>query len=117
MRALITFVCLLTISGCANKPVAHSSASGLDRLVGQNVTLSGEFDLNGVVAPYITYNGEEVYLEPHGSFTWGSNYRRLQGKVVGISGVLHFRHFEPSDDQHPPDYFYFDAETSKVELK
>lgn len=117
MRALLIFAFLLMVSGCANGPVARSSDTELEGLVGQHVTLSGQFELAGIVGPYIKYNGKQVYLEPQGSFRWGSDYERMQGKVVTINGVLHFRHFEPSDVQHPPDHFYFDAENAKVELK
>jgi hypothetical protein len=117
MRTLLILISLMILTGCANQPVARSSDTELERLVGQNVTLSGQFELGGVVDPYINCNGEQVYLVPQGSFTWGSEYERMQGKVVSISGVLHFRHYEHSEEQHPPDYFYFDLETAKVELK
>jgi hypothetical protein len=124
MRALLTFVFLLAVSGCSHSSSGRpdtSSDSKLQRLVEQDVTLRGQFELAGKIGPYIHRTGEPVYLVPHGSFSWGSDYERMQGKVVSISGILHFRHFEQvttSDSvAQPSDYFYFDAETAKVRLE
>jgi hypothetical protein len=121
MRALVPFICLLVLAGCSQTAVTHSSDAELQRLVGQSVTLSGQFELYGKVGPYIRRRGEPVYLVPHGSFSWGSDYERVQGKVVSITGTLHFRHFErvainAMMDQ-PSDYFYLDAETAKIRLE
>jgi hypothetical protein len=41
----------------------------------------------------------------------------MQGKVVRVTGVLHFSHFESKTNdtvEAPQDYFYFDAETAKI---
>ena len=99
----------------------RSSDAELQRLIGQNVTLSGQFEMAGVVGPYIHRQGEPVYLVPHGSFSWGSDYERMQGKVVTIAGTLHFRHFERVATNammnQPFDYFYLDAETAKIRLE
>jgi hypothetical protein len=85
------------------------------------VTLSGQFELAGKSGPYIHCSGKPVYLVPHGSFSPDSAYERMQGKVVSITGVLRFRHFDRiTTDQpvaQPLDYFYFDAETAKVRLE
>jgi hypothetical protein len=111
----------MIVSGCANQPVAGGSQTDLPRLVGQDVTLSGKFELYGKAGPFIYCNGQPVYVMPQGSFTWGSQYDAMEGKDVSISGVLHFRHFERvmTGDavQQPLDYYYFDAETAKVSLK
>ncbi len=122
MRAFPILISLMILTGCANQPVADSSAPDLQRLVGQSVTLSGKFELAGKEGPYIYCNGRPVYLVAQGSYSRGSEYDSLQGKEVSISGVLHFRHFErakTSDviEQVPVDFFYFDAETAKVSEK
>jgi len=122
MRALLILFCLLIASGCTHSPVARATSdSELQHLVGQSVTLHGQFELAGKVGPYIQRSGEPVYLVPHGSFSWGSDYERMQGKVVSITGVLRFRHFEHATTNdmvdQPSDYFYLDAETAKVRLE
>ena len=121
MRTLVPFICLLVLAGCLERPVVRSPDTELQRLVGQSVTLSGQFELAGKVGPYIHRQGEPVYLVSHGSFTWGPDYERMQGKVVSITGTLHFQHSERGTGgdmvQRPPDYFYLDAETAKFRLE
>jgi hypothetical protein len=124
MRALLTFVFLLAVSGCSHSQAgrhATTSDSELQRLVDHTVTLRGQFELAGKVGPYIHRTGEPVYLVPHGSFRWGSEYQQMQGKLVSITGILRFRHFEriktDEIDDRPADYFYFDLETAKVRLE
>ena len=121
MRTSLILVSLMILTGCANQPVADSSAPDLQGSVGQNVTLSGKFELVGKVGPYIYCNGQPVYLVPQGSYNWGSQYDSMVGKDVSFTGVLHFHHFEHARTgdavEQPLDYFYFDAETAKVELK
>ena len=45
----------------------------------------------------------------------------MQGKVVSITGILRFRHFDRVKTDtlvdQPADYFYFDAETAKIRLE
>jgi hypothetical protein len=124
MRALLSFVVLLTVVGCSHGPVARQATSSdaeLQRLVGQSVTLHGRFELAGKVGPYIQRAGEPVYLVPHGSFSWGSDYERMQGKLVSVTGTLRFQHSERAKLSdavaEPPDYFYLDAETAKIRLE
>jgi len=124
MRALLTIILLLVFSGCAHHPAGHTAIASdaeLQSLIGQTVTLRGQFELAGKVGPYIHRSGEPVYLVPHGSFSWGADYERMQGQVVSITGTLRFRHFEhiTTDEpvSQPLDYFYFDAETAKVRLE
>jgi hypothetical protein len=94
---------------------------GLQRLVGQTVTLRGRFELAGKVGPYIDRSGRPVYLVPHGSFSWGSAYEQMQGKVVSITGTLRFRQFEhvatDGASAQAFDYFYFDAETARIKIE
>jgi hypothetical protein len=80
------------------------------------VTLNGSWSLNGIVGPYIFANNREVYVVSKGNFSWGEEYARMEGKDVRITGVLRYAHYEPSNEQHPPDHFYFEAETAKIEL-
>jgi hypothetical protein len=121
MRALLTLVCLLVASGCSPNPAAHSSASKLEEQVGQSVTLTGQFELAGKVGPYIQYDGRPVYLVPHGSLSRSSDYERVQGKTVSVTGILRHQHFEHTAVSdavaQPVDYFYFDADTAQVRLE
>jgi hypothetical protein len=104
---------------------SHSHNTTLDlelqRLVGQTATFSGKFEFAGKVGPYIHRAGEPVYLMPHGSFSWGSEYEKMQGKVVSITGILRFRHFDRvktnTFSDQPADYYYFDAEKTKIRLE
>jgi hypothetical protein len=120
MRALVSFALLLAVCSCS---LNHDTTpdSELQRLVGQTATFSGKFELAGKVGPYIHRTGEPVYLVPHGSFSWGSEYEKMQGKVVSITGILRFRHFDRVKTDtlvdQPADYFYFDAETAKIRLE
>jgi len=110
---------MLAVCSCSySHDTVHDS--DLQRLVGLTTTLSGKFELAGKVGPYINRNGEPVYLIPHGS-NWGSEHEKMQGKVVSITGILRFRHFDriksgPFVDQ-PEDCFYFEAETAKIKME
>jgi hypothetical protein len=101
--------------------VSHGSDAELQQFVGKSATLSGQFELAGKVGPYISRRDEPVYLVPHGTFGWGPEYERMQGKTVSITGILHFQHFERVSTNamidRPEDYFYFDAETAKIKLE
>ena len=120
MRSILTAFCLLVCAGCAHGPVVRNGVSpdqALQCYVGQPVTLRGRFDLAGKVGPCIHWSGEPVYLVPHGSFAWSADYKRMQGKILSITGVLCFRHFDRvvvgEMVEQPFDYYYFDAETAK----
>ena len=84
--------------------------------LGKIVTLHGTFSMRGLVGPFIQVADQTIYLEAKGSYSWGKEYDRLEGHEVKITGTLEFQHFEPSPAQHPPDYFYFRAETARIEL-
>ena len=112
-------------AGCAYTLTGGSRLNPYDEdlrpLVGKTLTLDGGFWLNGKVGPYIERHSTLVYLVPHSPFSWGSDYEHMQGKVVKITGTLHFQHFErvPTGEStnRPADYYYFDAETAKIRLK
>jgi hypothetical protein len=119
MRAFLIFVGLLVLSGCSHETTQNTPpAPELQSLVGQTVTLRGQFELAGKVGPYIHYGEQPVYLVPTLSSGLGPDYARMQGKVVNVTGVLHFYHATPvaTNDSiaRPVDYFYFDAGTAKV---
>jgi hypothetical protein len=94
----------------------EASDSELLGHVGENVTLHGKWSLRGLVGPYILVNNRSVYLVSKGNSSWGEKYARMEGKDVRITGVLRYRHYEPSTEQHPHDHFYFETETAKIEL-
>ena len=121
-RALL----LATASGCvhyhpAPTDTTNVSHDNLHRLVGQTITLRGNFSLRGKFGPYILVNSGPVYLQPTGSFTWGRSWADMEGRMVKVTGVLHF---SPLDAQRAEDtvarapiadYFYFEAETTTVQ--
>ncbi len=92
----------------------------LHRLIGQKVTLQGIFNLRGKIDPYIRRDGEPVYLQPKGSYSWGAKYGRMQDKRVTVSGILKFRHFDNAGTnemiQQPGDYYYFELERARIKL-
>ena len=100
-------------------------------LVGKQVTIRGKFSLRGVVGPYLLLgNQQAVYLVPKGSFTWGKPYSAMEGKLVAATGTLRFFHspdtkpadqamarrYPPDASARPRDYFYFEAETARLQL-
>jgi len=91
-------------------------------LIGKQITIHGKFSLLGKVGPYVVLDNQQVvYLVSMGSFTWGAPYSEMEGKRVAASGVLRFFHLPdtaPADQAKavPPDYFYFEAETTQLRL-
>jgi hypothetical protein len=83
---------------------------------GKVVMVRGEFSMRGIVGPFIRINDGLIYITSDGNYSWGKEFARMEGKDVRVIGTLGFRHFEPSPGQHPPDYFYFQAETAKIVL-
>jgi hypothetical protein len=129
---VLTIVVFLLFASCGQKNLVSSkeqastqsnvnlneaSDSELLGHVGENVTMQGKWSLGGVVGPYILSNNGPIYLVSKGNFSWGEKYARMEGKDVRVTGVLRYAHYEPSTEQHPPDHFYFDAETAKIDLK
>ena len=130
MKAIVIVVVLLSMS-CAQKspvrPKAQVSnqfngnlneASDRELLgyVGEKVTIHGKWSLRGMVGPFILAHNRPIYIVAKGNFSWGEEYARMEGKDIRVTGVLRYAHFEPSTQQHPPDHFYFEAETAKIEL-
>ncbi|HEY6047099.1 MAG TPA: hypothetical protein VIU65_10890 [Pyrinomonadaceae bacterium] len=76
----------------------------------------GKFSMRGIVGPFIHIDDGLIYLKSDGNYSWGKEFERMEGKDVRVTGTLEFRHYEASPGQHPPDYFYFRAETAKIEL-
>ena len=105
------------ISTQSNVNLNEASVSELRVHVGQKVTIHGKWSLQGLIGPYFLANNGPVYLVSKGNFSWGEKYARMEGMDVQVTGVLRYAHYEPSADQHPPDHFYFEAETANIELK
>jgi hypothetical protein len=83
---------------------------------GKVVMARGEFSMRGIVGPFIRIDDGLIYITSDGNYSWGKEFARMEGKEVRVTGMLGFRQFAPSPGQHPPDYFYFQAETAKIEL-
>ncbi len=101
--------------------VTNASESELMQHLGESVTIRGKFSMRGKVGPFILVHGRPIYLEPHGSFSWGNSYARMEGRTVRVTGTLRFAHYPTPPPQalpegRAPDHFYFEAETAKVEL-
>ena len=125
---VLTIVVLLLSGSCAQRnPVSSKAqvstqsnvnlneASNTELLghVGEKVSMHGKWSLRGMVGPYILAHNGPIYLVSKGNFSW-EKFERMEGKDVRVTGVLRYAHFEPSAEQHPPDYFYFEAETADV---
>ena len=129
-RLSISLVVLLAAAGCAQRastptPTTLDLTSAPDRELqqhlGENVTMHGQFSLYGKLAPFIQVGGRPIYIEPHGSFSWGEPFASMEGHDVRVIGTLRFAHYpDPPPGDLPagraPDHFYFEAETAKVEL-
>ena len=99
----------------------EESHSDLRPLVGRQVTLRGTFSLRGKVGPFVLVSGRPVYLVASGSFTWGERYAEMEGALVIVTGTLRFHPSPPASETvnsavaRTPDYFYFEAETVRVQ--
>jgi hypothetical protein len=104
-----------------NVNLNEASESELLKHVGEKVTMDGKWSLLGKIGPYILVATGPIYVVSQGSYSWGEKYERMEGKDVRVTGVLRYAHSEaasegPSSEQHVPDHFYFEAETTKIEL-
>jgi len=92
----------------SNEPidVTGLSKEQLKQYVGRIVTVQGKFSLSGVIGPFIQFAGGAIYLQSKPNHSWGPEHERMQGREVRAMARLSLEHFEPSDDQHPPDYFF-----------
>jgi len=134
-RLAISLAILFAATGCAHRasvpravqatrtPVDLTSASDseLQHHLGERVTMRGQFSLRGKVGPFILAGGRPIYLVPKGSFSWGEPYASMEGKEVGVTGMLRFAHYPVAPpgalpEGRPADHFYFEADTAKVEL-
>lgn len=101
----------------SNVNLNNASQTELLGHVGELLTMHGKWSLYGVVGPYILpANGQSIYLVSKGNFSWGEKHARMEGKDVRVTGILRYAHYETSTGQHPPDHFYFEAETAKIQL-
>ena len=143
MRLLLCLALVLAPSKCAqhsspatntlrpSTPEALRSASSLDltnapdgelqRHVGELVTMRGKVSLRGKIAPFILVGGRPIYIKPSGSFSWGEDYAKLEGRDVRVTGTLRLAHYpDPSPEVLPvgraPDHFFFEAETARIKL-
>ncbi len=93
-------------------------------LIGKQITIRGKFSLTGKIGPYVALDErQEVYLVHKGSFTWGKPYSEMDGKLVAATGTLRFYHAPPTEPTDRPvpvarpfDYFYFEVETTRLQL-
>src|SRR4051812_37431589 len=98
MRALLALTLLLVATGCSYTLTGGYRGNPNEDLrpfIHEKVTVHGEFVLTGKPAPYVQTHAGRVYLVPKASFSWGPDYQRLQRKIVNVTGILHFRHFDP----------------------
>jgi hypothetical protein len=125
MRALPALTLLLVATGCGytlTGGVRGNPNGDFRPFINEKVTIHGKFTLTGKPAPYVQTPGGRVYLVPKGSFSWGPDYQRLDGKIVKVTGIVHYRHVDQpaaSEMVQPPQdyYFYFDAEMARIRLK
>jgi hypothetical protein len=142
--ATLVFAVFVTAAGCAHRgseqtrvqtsspqlatphpttpiDLTASPASEWQKHLDETVTMHGKFSLYGKPAPYIIVSDLPIYIKPHGNFSWGLSYTRMEGRDVRVTGTLGFMHYPLAPDtelqqQRQDDYYYFDAETAKVEL-
>jgi len=116
---IIILISLLSVGASFARSRNEQEAKGikyynLHEMVDKTISLQGTFSLNGVVGPYILVDEHPVYLVSKGSFTWGKSYSKMEGKQVIVTGVLLFGSLPESEEQHPSDYYYFEAEKAKI---
>jgi len=101
--------------------LTNASDAELQQHVGELVTMRGKFSLRGKIAPFILVAGRPIYIKPSGSFSWGKDYAKMEGRGVRVMGTLRFAHYPAPPPEALPvgraqDHFYFEAETAKIEL-
>ena len=123
---LIAFLCFC-FSCSRPRPGVATPASDVvsqlsQALVGKQITIRGRFSLWGKFGPYVLLDNQDgVYLVSKTSFTGGNPYSEMEGKLVAATGTLRFYHAPPAKPTRravarPPDYFYFEAETTQLRL-
>jgi hypothetical protein len=125
-RGLLICACLsaMVFSLGHSQTGAFSTPAKSDDLclvVGQPVTLRGEFSLRGKTGPFVLIGDRAVYLIARGEFTWGRSYESMEGRLVTLTGTLRF-YKSPPVPAGPiavgrlPDHYYMEAESARVEL-
>jgi hypothetical protein len=125
-RLSILFVLALAAGGCTQREVISTSAAAdeLQPLVGQSITVTGEFRLPGKLGPYITTSRGQIYVLPS-SFA-SEHYAQMDRQQISATGVLHHQHYErpltPSQSADvpvaapPQDHYYFQAASTQIKL-
>ncbi|HZS28871.1 MAG TPA: hypothetical protein VFB76_16710 [Candidatus Angelobacter sp.] len=125
---LLSIATVLLMGGCGHprstpEDSIPDSDQALLTLIGKQITIRGKFSLKGKIGPYILVGNQEVYLVNLSStFEWGEPYSEMEGKLVEVTGTLRFYHDPPADPTergtkaHAYDYFYFEAETTQLQL-
>jgi hypothetical protein len=80
------------------------------QLIGKQVTMQGEFHLQGKFGPFLSVGGGPVYLASK-TFKWDDPYSDWEGQIARVTGDL--QHSE-ADPAFP--YFFLDPKNSKMEL-
>ncbi|MFN2530106.1 MAG: hypothetical protein ABR555_02295 [Pyrinomonadaceae bacterium] len=98
-----------------------ASDSELRKHLGETITIRGRFSLRGKLGPFINFRSGPIYIEPSNPITSDNTYDNMEGKQVKVTGALRFAKFPPSNtnalpEARPPDHFYFESETVKIEL-
>ena len=135
MRLAIFLTLLLALAGCSHRasipragqpaptPIDLTLVSDreLQQHLGERVTMRGRFSLRGKLAPLILVSERPIYLVPKGPFSWGEPYASMEGRDVRVTGTLRFAHYPEAPlgalpEGRPSDHFYFEAETTNIEL-
>jgi hypothetical protein len=126
--ALLSVTIVALLGGC-NRPRSTPEDAGAavneisHALIGKQITIRGKFSLRGKFDPYVLLdNGQVVYIESRGSFTWGEPYSAMEGKLVTATGILRFYHDPDAPTSRPsivaraPDHYYLESETPQLRL-
>jgi len=100
---------------------APTKTGDLCIVVGQQVTLRGEFSMRGKIGPFILVAGSPVYLIARGVSSPGPSYESMEGKLVTLTGTLRFYKAPKISagqlaEGRLPDHYYMEAENARVEL-
>ena len=121
--ARAALIASLKAMGGENLKTIEIAAAGSSSLIGQQVTLHGEFSMEGKVGPFVRVSGNPVYLIARGMFAWGQRYERMEGKVVSVTGTLRFFKAPPAPKPVSSipvawvsDHFYFERGNSTIQL-
>ena len=109
---------MVTLCGCTEPtPTTHvaDSADNLQEMVGQKVTLQGEYELSGKLGPFVLTSIGQVYILGARSLDG-----LFDGKTVTVKGVLRHRSGDvgsvPEGVTAMPDHYYCDHETAQLAI-